>query len=669
EGSATVDATGGNSGAGIGGGLNTGAGAPTIQGDATVTAQGGSGAAGIGGGGYSTLGGGTGGGAILITDTSDVTANGGAGGTGIGAVGTGGVSSIFVSGSATVSAHGFGDAVGIGAGYGIGGTVRFTDSSTTTAVGGSTAWGVGTGTMANPAEVDVEDSATLTTSGGLGSIGGVDDAFNDVVVDGELVIPVGKTLTVPNAGDSVSGDGILSGGGTVVNHGIISLPDANVTVANVTLHNYDVTFDGAGGILTPTGPLRLLASSMNSGVRSFPTGARSGFLLTGWKAGATDFNGYSTVTADVTLTAQWGSYAATLPTPLITGQAKVGHDLLADPVAANWAAGTTFSYSWLRNGVAIPGVDHDDAYTLVGADLGKQISVTVTGTNPAQPTLSKTSAKTATVVSGAITGLAGVIGGDFRVGGLYTSNVTSFLPSATYSYQWYIDGVAVSKATTRDWVATAAAMNGTVSVKVTARATGYTSASIVVLSDTATTFGSFATPPTPSIVGIEQTGHKLTAVPGTWTPKATFTYQWYRGAVPIPGATSSTLTLPSDAMSTTWMVRVVGRAPGYQSVVAYSSFTGSILGTLSGATPKITGTAKVGRTLTAVSGAWTSGTTLAYQWVRVSGSSSTDIGGATGTTYVLTAGDRGKTIKLKITGSNAGFANLTKTSSVTTKVV
>ncbi|CAN5475853.1 hypothetical protein BH09ACT4_BH09ACT4_06330 [soil metagenome] len=305
----------------------------------------------------------------------------------------------------------------------------------------------------------------------------------------------------------------------------------------------------------------------------------------------------------------------------------------------------------------------------MGADLGKQISVTVTGTNPAQPTLSKTSAKTATVVSGAITGLAGVIGGDFRVGGLYTSNVTSFLPSATYSYQWYIDGVAVSKATTRDWVATAAAMNGTVSVKVTARATGYTSASIVVLSDTATTFGSFAIPPTPSIVGIEQTGHKLTAVPGTWTPKATFTYQWYRGAVPIPGATSSTLKLHSDAMSTTWMVRVVGRAPGYQSVVAYSSFTGSILGTLSGATPKITGTAKVGRTLTAVSGAWTSGTTLAYQWVRVSGSSSTDIGGATGTTYVLTAGDRGKTIKLKITGSNAGFANLTKTSSVTTKVV
>lgn len=82
-------------------------------------------------------------------------------------------------------------------------------------------------------------------------------------------------------------------------------------------------------------------------------------------------------------------------------------------------------------------------------------------------------------------------------------------------------------------------------------------------------------------------------------------------------------------------------------------------------TPKISGKAKVGKKLKAKTGTWKpSGVSLAYQWYR----NSSKIGGATGAGYKLTKKDRGKKIKVAVTGSKAGYASVTKTSKATAKV-
>ena len=48
--------------------------------------------------------------------------------------------------------------------------------------------------------------------------------------------------------------------------------------------------------------------------------------------------------------------------------------------------------------------------------------------------------------------------------------------------------------------------------------------------------------------------------------------------------------------------------------------------------------------------------TFEYQWVRIDGATETDIGGATGTSYTLTAGDEGKRIKVEVTYTDdAGY--------------
>ncbi|MDF1487418.1 Ig-like domain repeat protein [Tessaracoccus caeni] len=78
-------------------------------------------------------------------------------------------------------------------------------------------------------------------------------------------------------------------------------------------------------------------------------------------------------------------------------------------------------------------------------------------------------------------------------------------------------------------------------------------------------------------------------------------------------------------------------------------------------TPKITGTAKVGKTLKvdSKSVAWTPAkVTLKYQWLRDGKS----ISGATKSSYKVTKSDAGKKLSVKVTGSKSGYKTVSKTS-------
>ncbi len=79
--------------------------------------------------------------------------------------------------------------------------------------------------------------------------------------------------------------------------------------------------------------------------------------------------------------------------------------------------------------------------------------------------------------------------------------------------------------------------------------------------------------------------------------------------------------------------------------------------------PKIKGTAKKGSTLTACPGVWgpTASVSLSYQWHR----NGSPISGATAETYTVTKADRGKKLTVRVTGSQPGFATVTRASSAT----
>lgn len=86
---------------------------------------------------------------------------------------------------------------------------------------------------------------------------------------------------------------------------------------------------------------------------------------------------------------------------------------------------------------------------------------------------------------------------------------------------------------------------------------------------------------------------------------------------------------------------------------------------LTPATPKVSGTAKVGKILTAKPGTWKPApVALSYQW-KANGKA---IVGATGSTLTVPGSAKGKKITVTVTGSKTGYPKVTKTSKATKKV-
>ncbi|WP_062464282.1 hypothetical protein [Demequina soli] len=342
------------------------------------------------------------------------------------------------------------------------------------------------------------------------------------------------------------------------------------------------------------------------------------------------------------------------PRPAISGSPSLGATLAVNP--GTWVPAAELSYQWFRAGAPILGAT-GPTYTTVVADAGEAITVVVTGAKVAYETTARSSLGF-TVNRGAFsTSPSPAISGGTTAGSVLTAKPGSWSPTPdTLSYQWYRSGAAISGATKSTYTLTTADRGKKVTVKVTGRKAGYTTV-------TKTSKGTyvpnvFTTAPVPTISGGNTAGAVLTAKPGTWSPAATLTYQWYRGTSKISGATKSTYTLTKADRGTKVTVKVTGSKSGYTSVTKTSAAKAIPNVFTAAPTPTITGTAVAGRTLTAKPGTWSPSATLTYQWYR----GTSKISGATKSTYTLTRSDTGKKVTVKVTGKKSGYLTVTKAS-------
>jgi hypothetical protein len=173
---------------------------------------------------------------------------------------------------------------------------------------------------------------------------------------------------------------------------------------------------------------------------------------------------------------------ALAPTPTVLGTKTIGEPLTA--LTGTWTSGAALSYAWKRSDSTTAVISTDARYTLVAADVGKTLTVTVTATRTGFTTLSKTSANTAVILGLAFTTTpTPTITGTKTSGSTLTAVTGTWAPSAdvTFTYVWKRATTSagtkttISGATSKTYKLVTADKSKYITVTVTAKKTGYTS--------------------------------------------------------------------------------------------------------------------------------------------------------------------------------------------------
>ena len=389
--------------------------------------------------------------------------------------------------------------------------------------------------------------------------------------------------------------------------------------------------------------------------------------------------------------------------PTISGTAQVGEILTADTSGiadTDGLANVSYSYQWIANDgtsdTAISGATNS-TYTLVAADEGKTVKVRVSFTDDAGNDETLTSGATATVdpaPNSPATGAPG-ISGTAQVGETLTAATSGIadadgLANVSYGYQWIAnDGTsdtAISGATNSTYTLIAADEGKTIKVRVSFTDDAGNDETLTS-GATATVDAAPNSPATgaPGISGTAQVGETLTAATSgiadaDGLTNVAYSYQWVANDgstdTAISGATNSTYTLVAADEGGTIKVQVSFTDDADNDETLTSGATATVdAAPNSPATgaPTISGTAQVGETLTAATSGIADADGLAnvaygYQWIANDGTSDTAISGATNSTYTLVAADEGKTIKVRVSFTDAAGHGETLTSAATASV-
>ena len=259
------------------------------------------------------------------------------------------------------------------------------------------------------------------------------------------------------------------------------------------------------------------------------------------------------------------------------------------------------------------------------------------------------------------------ISGRPAVGETLTATDGQWSEGGTFTYQWLAGGTNIGGATTKSLVLTKAMLGQTITFKVT-ETSNNPDVEALSAPTAAVAKGVLVATAPPTISGDPFVGATLTANPGTWNdPAPTFTYQWLSNGQVIAGATADKYVPTGADLGRVIQVRVTASQPdAYTNGSATSASTDPVAddpSKISNKTlPVVSGTPKVGETLSTTNGTWTNDpTSFAYQWLA----DGTAVAGATQSTFVPTAAQAGKKMTVRVTASKTGLTSGTATSEPT----
>ena len=396
--------------------------------------------------------------------------------------------------------------------------------------------------------------------------------------------------------------------------------------------------------------------------------------------------------------------------PTISGTAQVGETLAASTTGITDSDGltnATFTYQWLADDADIAGAT-GSTYTLVAADAGKAIEVQVSFTDDAGNAESLTSAASAavTAVNSPATG-APTISGTAQVGETLTASATGItdsdgLTNATFTYQWLADDADIAGATGSTYTLVAADSGKAIKVQVSftddaGNAESLTSvASAAVTAAPRQTRFTAATHSAPA----SHDGSAAFTFELRFSEESPLSYRTLRDhAFTVTGGEVVKARRLEQGKNVRWEITVRPDGNGTVTIVlpvttdcaaegAICTAGGRMLSneltftvpgpsteqptqenSAAAGAPTVSGTARVGETLTASATGISdsdglTGATFTYQWLADDAA----ISGATGSTYTLVAADAGKAVKVQVSFTDDADNDETLTSAATSAV-
>ncbi|WP_051218385.1 hypothetical protein [Nocardioides insulae] len=164
--------------------------------------------------------------------------------------------------------------------------------------------------------------------------------------------------------------------------------------------------------------------------------------------------------------------------------------------------------------------------------------------------------------------------GAVKVGGTLSARTGAWTKGTTFSYQWKRNGASIRGAVKRTYTATPADAGRRLTVTVTGRKAGYTTASATSPARVVAKGALSAAQPT--ITGKAKVGKILKARAGRWTAGTRLSYQWFANGKVIKQARKATLKLKTAQRGKRITVKVTGAKSGYATAIKVSKRTAKV---------------------------------------------------------------------------------------------
>lgn len=310
--------------------------------------------------------------------------------------------------------------------------------------------------------------ADLIHTHNIADISGIQDLVNTTISPLATTVAGLVTLTTTHTSQITQ---ILTqlGGNAASKPVIVTAP----SITGVAAYGSTLTVSNGSWTNSPTGFFYVWNRKTQAGVVSPISGATlstytlvaaDAGMLVGVEVTAANSAGGNSLPAASAYTTTVSKPPTVTTNPSISGVYSILQQLTV--VNGVWSDNPTFAYQWKMDGVAIAGAT-GISYTTITSDAGKKVSVSVTGTTPTGVT-TVTSTEITIVGIPVNTSVPVLSPSAINIGTLVScsTGVWTFGPSLTY--QWKLDGVDISGATSGTYLTTTPNASKVLSCVVTA---------------------------------------------------------------------------------------------------------------------------------------------------------------------------------------------------------